>query len=69
MKTSIHRALLLAVLIALGLGQLLTRFPVLEVVLKILCGGALLYLTWGLVKPAFAPAPLVVQHKTNDAPV
>lgn len=61
------QSLLLA--IALGLGQLLIRFPVLEVVLKILCGAALLYLTWGLVKPAFAPTPVLVQPKTNDAPV
>jgi threonine/homoserine/homoserine lactone efflux protein len=61
------QSLLLA--IALGLGQLLTRFPILEMVLKVLCGGALLYLTWGLVKPAFAPTPIVVQPETNDAPV
>lgn len=59
----------LLVAITLGLGQLLIRFPMLEVVLKILCGAALLYLTWGLVKPAFAPTPLVMQPDAEDAPV
>jgi threonine/homoserine/homoserine lactone efflux protein len=55
--------------IALGLGQLLTRFPILEMVLKILCGGALLYLTWMLIKPAFAPTPVVVQSDKDHTPV
>ncbi|MDO9475283.1 MAG: LysE family translocator [Pseudohongiella sp.] len=55
--------------IAMGLGQLLTRFPILEMVLKILCGGALLYLTWMLIKPAFAPTPVVVQSDKDHAPV
>ncbi|MDP2380328.1 MAG: LysE family translocator, partial [Pseudohongiella sp.] len=55
--------------IALGLGQLLTRFPILEMVLKILCGGALLYLTWMLIKPAFAPTPVVVQSDNDHASV
>jgi threonine/homoserine/homoserine lactone efflux protein len=55
--------------IALGLGQLLIRFPVLEVVLKVLCGGALLYLTWGLVKPALFRSAMVVQGAADQQPV
>jgi threonine/homoserine/homoserine lactone efflux protein len=54
--------LLLAV--AVGLGQLLVRFPALNLILKVLCGGALLYLTWMLVKPA-----LIRQTVPADAPV
>ncbi|MDO8910101.1 MAG: LysE family translocator [Pseudohongiella sp.] len=60
---------ILLIAIALGLGQLLTRFPVLELVLKVLCGMALLYLTWMLVKPAFAAAPAVVPSLPEDEPV
>lgn len=55
--------------IALGLGQLLMRFPVLELVLKVLCGGALLYLTWGLVKPALFRSAIVVQGAADQQPV
>jgi threonine/homoserine/homoserine lactone efflux protein len=55
--------------IALGLGQLLMRFPVLELVLKVLCGGALLYLTWGLVKPALFRSVIVVQGAADQQPV
>jgi threonine/homoserine/homoserine lactone efflux protein len=51
---------ILLIAIALGLGQLLTRFPMLELMLKVLCGLALLYLTWILVKPAFAAASAIV---------
>jgi threonine/homoserine/homoserine lactone efflux protein len=55
--------------IALGLGQLLIRFPVLELVLKVLCGGALLYLTWGLVKPALFKSAMVVQGAADQQTV
>lgn len=41
--------LLLAV--ALGIGQLLIRYPLLDSVLKVLCGLALIYLAWTLVRP------------------
>jgi threonine/homoserine/homoserine lactone efflux protein len=51
---------ILLIAIALGLGQLLTRFPVLELVLRVLCGAALLYLTWNLMRPAFAAAPAII---------
>jgi threonine/homoserine/homoserine lactone efflux protein len=61
------QSLLLA--IALGLGQLLMRFPVLEVVLKILCGAALLYLTWGLVKPAFSRTSVTMKSTTDQQTV
>ncbi|MBU2098869.1 MAG: LysE family translocator [Gammaproteobacteria bacterium] len=60
---------ILLLAIALGLGQLLTRFPVLELVLKVLCGIALLYLTWMLVKPAFSAMPVVVPHDPDHEPV
>lgn len=60
---------ILLVAVALGLGQLLTRFPVLELFLKVLCGIALLYLTWTLVKPAFAAVPVVVQNDPEHEPV
>ena len=61
------QSLLLA--IALGLGQLLMRFPVLEVVLKVLCGAALLYLTWGLVKPAFSRTSVTMKSTTDQQTV
>jgi threonine/homoserine/homoserine lactone efflux protein len=60
---------ILLLAIALGLGQLLMRFPALELVLKILCGAALLYLTWMLVKPAFAAVPVSVPDIPVDEPV
>ncbi|MBC54636.1 MAG: lysine transporter LysE [Gammaproteobacteria bacterium] len=41
--------LLLAV--ALGIGQLLIRYPLFDSALKILCGMALIYLAWTLVRP------------------
>lgn len=61
------QSLLLA--IASGLGQLLIRIPVLEVVLKILCGAALLYLTWGLVKPAFSRTSVTMKSTTDQQTV
>lgn len=61
------QVLLLA--IAMGLGQLLIRIPVLELVLKVLCGFALLYLTWMLIKPAFSSAPVVISDSpASDEP-
>ena len=54
---------ILLLAIAVGLGQLLVRFPVLSMVLKVSCAAALLYLTWMLVKPA-----LVRQIASADAP-
>ena len=41
----------LLVAVALGLGQLLIRYPRLDLVLKVLCGFALIYLAWTLVRP------------------
>lgn len=60
---------ILLMAIALGLGQLLIRFPSLDVLLKVLCGVALLYLTWMLVKPAFAAVPVSVPDIQMDKPV
>src|SRR5690554_2079942 len=59
--------LLLAV--AVGLGQLLVRFPTLELMLKLLCGLALLYLSWLLVKPAILPAPTSSMDAPEAEPV
>ncbi|HLT63920.1 MAG TPA: LysE family translocator [Pseudohongiella sp.] len=60
---------ILLLAIALGIGQLLIRFPPLELLLKVLCGGALLYLTWGLVKPALVAAPAPAVDIMDDEPV
>lgn len=60
---------LLLLAIALGLGQLLLRFPSLDMFLKLVCGLALLYLTWMLVKPAFAAVPVSVPVMQADEPV
>lgn len=37
--------------VALGIGQLLIRYPLFDSALKILCGMALIYLAWTLVRP------------------
>lgn len=59
--------LLLAV--ALGLGQLLVRFPALELMLKLVCGLALVYLSWLLVKPAFSVVPVTIADLPPSEPV
>ncbi|MEX0740835.1 MAG: LysE family translocator [Pseudohongiella sp.] len=41
----------LLIAVALGIGQLLIRYPLLGLVLKIMCGFALIYLAWTLVRP------------------
>ncbi|WP_237133624.1 LysE family translocator [Pseudohongiella sp. O18] len=56
---------ILLVAVALGIGQLLLRVPQAAGLLKVLCGVALLYLTWLLVRPAPAideSAPLKVKR-------
>jgi threonine/homoserine/homoserine lactone efflux protein len=42
---------ILLLAIAVGIGQLLIRYPLAAVVLKVLCGVALVYLAWVLVRP------------------
>ena len=42
---------ILLVAVALGIGQLLSLYPLLDSVLKVLCGLALFYLAWTLVRP------------------
>lgn len=59
---------ILLVATALGLGQLLVYFPGLESGLKLLCGLALLYLTWLLVKPSASVAPVPEADLPPDGP-
>lgn len=61
------QVLLLAV--ALGLGQLLVRFPALELTLKLACGLALIYLSWLLIKPAFLETPATPPDVPAEEPV
>jgi threonine/homoserine/homoserine lactone efflux protein len=42
---------ILLIAVALGLGQVLIRYPSVALVLKVLCGLALIYLAWMLVRP------------------
>ena len=61
------QVLLLAV--ALGLGQLLVRFPALDLTLKLACALALVYLSWLLIKPAFSVAPVTTPDVPAGEPV
>ena len=42
---------ILLIAVALGLGQVLVRYPSAALALKVLCGLALMYLVWMLVRP------------------
>lgn len=43
---------ILLLAIAVGIGQVLIRYPLAALVLKVMCGAALIYLAWVLVRPA-----------------